>query len=300
MPPSDNFPYFNNIQNGFRRVTQDPQHFLNEALVQSVNGRLELPLGEYTNFAAVGGVGLLLSVVCIFVPLVWSQAGQERWAGKYVALGYFSCLGLGFIIIELVLIQIFMKVVGFPLYTFSTVIFTMLFGAGLGSLAARRFRIDPETRWMIPFVGVFTSGISLWSFYPNLSALLLAAATPGRIIAAIVMIFPLAFFLGMPFPLGILSLQKQPRGAIAWAWAANSLFTVIGGIAAGVLSLFLGFRLTLLVAFGIYLLAFLLFSKLRLAVRINQPFMAPRAEEAALAATLSGVRRKAVQPRAFL
>jgi spermidine synthase len=297
MPTSDDSPYFNNIQNGFRQVTQDPHLFLNEALVQSVNGRLGLPLGEYTHFAALGGVGLLLSVLFIFVPLFWSRAGQERWPGKYVALGYFSCLGLGFIVIELVLIQIFMKVVGFPLYTFSTVIFTMLFGAGLGSLAARRFRIDPENRWIIPFVGVFTSGISLWSFYPNLSAILLAASTPGRIIATIVMIFPLAFFLGMPFPLGILSLEKQPRGAIAWAWAANSLFTVIGGIAAGVLSMFLGFRLTLLVAFGTYLLAFLLFSKLRSAVRVNEPLMALRVEEAALAASLSGVQRKSVQPR---
>jgi hypothetical protein len=82
-------------------------------------------------------------------------------------------------------------------------------------------------------------------------------------LASILMIFPLTFFLGMPFPLGILSLDGQPTGSIAWAWGTNALFTVIGGVTAGVLSIFLGFKLTLWVALGIYLLAFALFARMR-------------------------------------
>jgi hypothetical protein len=66
----------------------------------------------------------------------------------------------------------------------------------------------------------------------------------------------------------MLALEKQPTGAIAWAWGINALFTAIGGLAAGVLSIFLGFRLTLLVAFVLYFFAFLLFSRLRLAAGV--------------------------------
>jgi hypothetical protein len=267
LPCTDDWPYFNNIQKSFTKVKEDPKRFLNADMTQSINGRLGWPLGEYTIVAVVSMVGLFLSVGLVFVPLLFSTAGQEYWPAKYISLGYFACLGTGFIIIELVLIQIFMKLVGFPLYTFSVVIFTLLAAAALGSITANRFSISPERHWMIPFIGVLANGMILWWLYPRLFDVFLAAPTVERIVTTIVMIFPLAFFLGMPFPLGVLSLEKQPRGAIAWAWGTNALFTVIGGIGAGVLSIFIGFRLTLLVAIGIYMLAFLLFSKLRLASR---------------------------------
>ena len=75
-------------------------------------------------------------------------------------------------------------------------------------------------------------------------------------------IFPLGFFLGMPFPLGILKLDNKPRGAIAWAWGMNGLFTVMGGLSSVLLSLFLGFRITILVSILLYIAAFALYSRL--------------------------------------
>src|SRR5262249_10912772 len=157
-----------------------------EAMTQAINGRLEWPLGEYTIFAAVGLMGLFFSTALIFVPLLFSTAGHEYWPAKYISLGYFACLGAGFIIIELVLIQIFMKLVGFPLYTFSAVIFTVLAAAALGSITANRFNISPETHWMLPFMGILANGIMLWWLYPHLFNILLAAPTVGRIVAAMV------------------------------------------------------------------------------------------------------------------
>jgi hypothetical protein len=77
------------------------------------------------------------------------------------------------------------------------------------------------------------------------------------------LIFPLGFFLGMPLPLGILAIADQPRGAVAWAWGLNGLFTVIGGLASVVLGITLGFQATLIVALALYALAFLSLGKLR-------------------------------------
>ena len=84
-----------------------------------------------------------------------------------------------------------------------------------------------------------------------------------RILVAAAMIFPLGFFLGMPFPLGILALRHQPRGAIAWAWGLNGIFTLLGGLASVMMSIFFGFRLTLLVAAAIYIVALCCFARMR-------------------------------------
>jgi hypothetical protein len=78
------------------------------------------------------------------------------------------------------------------------------------------------------------------------------------------MIFPLGFFLGMPFPLGVLAIQKEPKGAIAWAWGMNGLFTVIGGFLSIVFSIIWGFQLTLIIALIIYSFAFFLYSRMLL------------------------------------
>jgi hypothetical protein len=80
---------------------------------------------------------------------------------------------------------------------------------------------------------------------------------------ALLFIFPSGFFMGMPFPLGILTLRGQPQGSIAWAWGVNGLFTVIGGLFGIVSSVQWGFKFTLLLACVFYALAFWMFSRIR-------------------------------------
>ena len=63
-PSTDDWPYFNNIQNGFDRVSNDPDHFLNESMAGAVNGRLGVWLGEYLVFAVAGGGGCCLVPWC--------------------------------------------------------------------------------------------------------------------------------------------------------------------------------------------------------------------------------------------
>jgi hypothetical protein len=178
-------------------------------------------------------------------------------------LGYFSCLGAGFITLELVFIQKFMHLIGSPLYTYSTVIFTLLLGAGIGSAASERLGIGSQRRWAFPFVAIIVIGLALIAIYPPLAKLALALPLLGRAAVAAVMIFPLGFFLGMPFPLGILAIANQPRGAIAWAWGMNGLFTVIGGLASVFLGLELGFNFTIVIALALYACALAVFRRMR-------------------------------------
>jgi len=74
----------------------------------------------------------------------------------------------------------------------------------------------------------------------------------------------LGFFMGMPFPLGMVSLGEIAPKGIPWAWGMNGFFTVFGGYLGLTASIWLGFRIILFVALGIYLIAFFTFWLIKL------------------------------------
>ena len=256
-PPTDDKPYFNFLRKRYGILGASPEAHLDSATAEVLNSQLRkglVPM-DVIHLVVTAAVTLLFSVVFVFVPLWGSEVGRARWPGKAVSLAYFGCLGAGFITIELVFIQLFMKLIGFPLTTYSTVIFTMLLGAGLGSYASAWMRVARGRRWMLPFAGIPAAGLGALVLEPVLAGFLMSNPMSVRVAAAAALIFPLGFFLGMPFPMGILLLEARPRGAIAWAWGLNGFCTVAGGLAGVVSSLFLGFRVTVLIALAVYGLA---------------------------------------------
>lgn len=267
-PSTDDRPYFNFLRKSFGKLEVDHDKYLDFSVASLINSQLRkgwIP-NDVIHLIVTGGASLFFAVLFIFVPLFFSGVGKAKWTGKGTSLVYFSCLGAGFIIFELTFIQIFMKLVGYPLYTYSTVVFAMLLSAGIGSSLSGKLGVSPQNRWTIPFIGVAFWSVILLLFYQPYFELFLQTNIYIRILAAIVAIFPLGLFLGMPFPLGILTIIEQPRGAIPWAWAMNGLFTVIGGLSSVLLSIYYGFSITLIVAIVIYLGAFISYGRLRRAV----------------------------------
>lgn len=262
---TDNKPYFNFLRKSFGQLSADPENFLNFSTASLLNSQLKngwIPT-DVVHLIVTGSASLFFIILFIAVPMYFSRVGKIKWAGKISCLVYFSCLGAGFIIFELVFIQIFMKLIGYPLYTYSTIVFALLLAAGLGSAMSGKLGISPRGLWFLPFIGVVGCSIMILLVYHQYFELFLQSSTAVRILAASALIFPLGFFLGMPFPLGILTIEKQPRGSIAWAWAMNGLFTVIGGLCSVLFSIFYGFQATLVIAIAVYLLAFMTFAKLR-------------------------------------
>lgn len=265
---TDDRPYFNFLRKSLHVLESDPKNFLNYSTASLLNSQLKgswLPM-DVVHLFVTAGASLFFIVLFIFIPLFFSGVGRARWKGKFESLGYFSCLGAGFIIFELIFIQIFMKLIGYPLYTYSTIVFALLLSAGIGSAVSGKMGIEPRGRWHIPFIGILICSVVVLLSYDSYFELFLQMSTSIRIAAALVLLFPLGFFLGMPFPLGILTLAHQPKGAIPWAWAMNGLFTVVGGLASVLVSIFCGFKLTLLIAIFLYICAFFTFSRLRKAV----------------------------------
>ena len=264
-PRTDERPYFALMRKRIAHLEPDAKNyldagtaaFLNHSLVRGV-----IPM-DLVHLLLTGFVSIVFVLLFVLVPLRFSKIGREKGATAIPLLVYFSCLGAGFIILELVFIQKFMQLIGSPLHTYSTVIFTLLLAAGIGSGSSEMLGIESRRRWAVPFVGVLAAGLAFVALYPWLATLVLALPLGGRILASGVMIFPIGFLLGMPFPLGILAIANQPRGAIAWAWGMNGLFTVVGGLLSVPISIAFGFNVAILAALGLYALAFAAFRKLR-------------------------------------
>jgi hypothetical protein len=196
---------------------------LNPSTAAVLNDQLRagwLPM-DWVHLLVASGASLVYGGVFLIVPLGFSRVGREPWTGKAATMTYFSLLGLGFITLELVFIQLFMKLIGYPLYAVTTVITVMLLGAAVGSMASRAIVGEDASRWYLAFVGVIVAGTAIWLAHPFVSTYFMSAALPWRLVAAGGLIAPIAFFMGMPFPLGILSLRAKPRGSVAWAWSMN-------------------------------------------------------------------------------
>ena len=69
------------------------------------------------------------------------------------------------------------------------------------------------------------------------------------------MIAPLAFAMGLPFPLGLARLARTAPAFVPWAWGLNGCASVIAAIAALLVAIESGLTATLLIALLLYALA---------------------------------------------
>jgi hypothetical protein len=150
-------------------------------------------------------------------------------------LAYFGLLGIGFLFVEITLIQTFILLVGRPTIAFAVVLFALLVASGLGSLASRR----------MPWLGGAVGLTILIALYPALMRVLanaiLLAPIEARVIAGTLALFPLGFLMGTLFPKGIAYLEDRAPALIPWAWGINGALSVISAIASALLALTFGF-----------------------------------------------------------
>jgi hypothetical protein len=261
-PTTDDHPYFNLLRKSRHKIEAQPEKLLDTATAHHLNSQITagLPM-DILHLYVVGAGASIFAILVILIPLLFSKAGRAYWPNKTPTLAYFALLGLGFILFELVSIQLFMRLIGYPLYTLTTVIFGYLLGAGIGSFSSEKFGITPWNKWWLPFAGILITSITVLLLHPAIIDVFLQTSQSMRILVTLAMIMPIAFFLGMAFPLGVLRVSETPyaKQAIAWAWGVNGVFTVIGGFLSVLLSIFFGFTVTLSIAIACYVLAFVVF-----------------------------------------
>jgi len=204
----------------------------------------------------------ILGLIFIIIPLRKKKIKIIPGISLHT-LFYFSSLGLGFILIEIILIQKFIVFLGGPLYSLSVVLFSILVFSGIGSFVSKK--LLNKSKNMVYYVFFFIIGLSLFYnfFLFGILKNLMHLPNLSRIILSIIVLAPLSFLMGMPFPSGVRLLSKKYNQLIPWAWATNSVFTVFGSVSCLFLSITFGFNLTWIIGLVFYLLALLSFTRLK-------------------------------------
>jgi hypothetical protein len=83
----------------------------------------------------------------------------------------------------------------------------------------------------------------------------------ARLAVVVTFLAPLAFLMGVPFPMGIRQAGARRTGVIPWLWGINGVMSVMGSALSIALAIHLGVRATLLIAAGCYALASIVFRR---------------------------------------
>lgn len=201
-------------------------------------------------------LSIIFSIVFILLPLVIFSRKGIKWVGTKRFLVYFAGLGLGFILIEITIMQKLTLFLGHPLYSLTVTLFSILIFAGLGSLLSARLFQPPDRKvWLVP-IGLAALLFLFIFFSPRLVAFAGGFPLIARIAVTVILLAPIGLLLGVPFAYGIRFLNIKNPSIIPWAWAVNGCFTVVGAILTVVLSMNFGFNALLIAAMLTYFAAF--------------------------------------------
>jgi spermidine synthase len=254
QPATDDRPYFHNF---FKWST------LEEIL--TLRGRGGTPLLEagYPVLVATLAQALIASILLILLPLVFlktrTQSGQSHAVSRLRVVIYFFAIGLAFLFVEIAFIQKFMLFLHHPLFTASVVLASFLIFAGLGSNWSKRYSLERRFRrgvkWAV--AGILLAGAAYLLLLDALFVWLASWPTLARATVSIVLIAPLAFFMGMPFPLALTSLGGGGGTLIPLAWGVNGCASVLSAVLATLLAIHFGFTVVVLLAMLLYVAAML-------------------------------------------
>jgi hypothetical protein len=259
-PVTDNAPFF--------FFTLKPAQILGErALHKSIDWKVNLGV-------LVLLLVLVISLVAVLAFLVLPLALKSRRARQSpLPLLYFIAVGLGYIMVEIAFIQRFVLFLGHPTYALTVVIFLLMLSSGAGSLFSRLWLPRTDLCW-VPLVLVIVTLLADIFFLPSRLAALVGIEFGYRLLVSGVLLVPLGFVMGMPFPTGLRAFAALPapefpagQGAsdnsVEWAWAMNAAASVLGSVLAMVIAIQFGLTVTLACGATAYLLALLLTPVLR-------------------------------------
>ena len=191
--------------------------------------------------AVVGGVLILLPLSRV----------QHTWSGGVRYGAYFLLLGLAFLFVEIAFIQKFTLFLGHPLYAVAVVLASFLVFAGAGSAYSAR-TARPVAVAVAGIVGIALIYVLA---LPPLFGWFIGIADALKILLSIVLIAPLAFVMGMPFPLGLRRVAAEAPDFVPWAWGINGFASVISAVLATVLAIHFGFTAVVMLALLLYMAA---------------------------------------------
>ena len=246
-PPTDNRPFF-----------------FNTVRLRNLGAAVG-EAGEWrkTNLGTFVLLGLLVMTAALTLALILGPLALAR--GRLLAtesgtrlavLFYFGSLGVGFIVLEVTLVQKCILFLGQPVYALAVVLFSLLGFSGAGSFLSGRL---PDARLRAALPKVLLVLVGLVGLYALLLSpvfyALVQAPRPWRVGVAVALLAPLGLVMGMPMPIGIRTLARESAELIPWAWGVNGAASVMGSVGALAIALLAGFNQAMLAGAALYLVA---------------------------------------------
>ncbi|HEX5365564.1 MAG TPA: hypothetical protein VFW63_02725 [Acidimicrobiales bacterium] len=208
----------------------------------------------------------VLAAVFLLLPFVSMRGVWAALPRKGTSALYFSALGLGFMFFEVTLIQRLVLFLGYPTYSLTVTLASLLVSTGVGALLSARLQRHPRVAVRVLAAAVVALGAAYLFALPALTDALLTAPLAARVATAFVVLAPLGVTLGMFMPLGLAAvagLSDHPAEYVAWGWAVNGFASVIGSVLTTVLAMVAGFGAVLVLSVVVYLVALLALRRLR-------------------------------------
>ena len=209
---------------------------------------------------------LVLSLLLILAPLRLSSAHPGRSTDRGRVAAYFLTIGFAFFFVEIASIQRFILFLGHPIYATAVVLCGFLIVAGLGSgfsprlaswVAERRLSVFGYRVGALDLSigGIVAMALLYLAALPSLFQLLVALPDTLKIVVTLFLIAPLAFCMGMPFPLALSRVAALTPSLVPWAWGVNGCASVLSAVLATLLAMTIGFTWVVLIATTLYIIA---------------------------------------------
>jgi SAM-dependent methyltransferase len=240
------------------------QLFMHSPLQKGIDWKVNLGVLVLLVLLALSAVAVL-AFLLLPLALHAPAKGENPWR-----LLYFIAIGLGYILVEITLIQRFVLFLGHPVYALTVVVFLMLLSSGIGSLLSRRWLPNPYRVWWVALV-IAALALTYVSVLPLLLHSAIGVPFAAKLLISAALLAPLGLLMGMPFPTGLRAMAPESQAIaddelgsaaagsrIEWAWALNAASSVLGSVLAMFVAIQWGLHATLILAAACYVLAGLL------------------------------------------
>jgi hypothetical protein len=199
---------------------------------------------KYPNLVAVSMlvnllvIVVVLTVLCVIVPLVLT-AKRAPLRGNGALLLYFAAIGLGFMLVEVALLQRLTVFLGHPTYSLTTILFSLLIAGGIGSFLSGRL---PTGGWgfLVPMIGLLAAVILVGTATVPILRMFESSGTWQRLLVAAGLVGSVGVFMGTALPTGMRVASSSAADLIPWLWGINGATSVLGSVLAAAIALAYG------------------------------------------------------------
>jgi hypothetical protein len=207
--------------------------------------------GRYAEFSGFPWSKLMIAIILLVVVVLLVPLNLLPYLGKgeklrFVPWLYFFLIGMAFMSVEVVLIQKYTQFIGASVYSIATVLLVLLVASGVGSRFSNN--VGTPTAFIAIVIWLLVDVFVLRHLTGTLAGLPMFA----RAVVTALLVAPLGFFMGMPFPKGALRVGEL----VDWGFAVNGAASVLGATLVVLIAFTYGFTAALFFGAALYLAAF--------------------------------------------